>query len=121
MIDKSKLHPNLIKEIEGERYKYWKPSWKQMREAVRWSNSNDRHVGDFPSVRAGALSYLEGLYKLQLEAEFEKLVRYVRAIHALALVERHPEHVGPIEQEYYDAKEALSDETRKAIEHDPQN
>ena len=80
MIDKSKLHPNLIKEVYGERYKHWKPSWAEMRKAVRWSKANYRHVGDYSSVRAGAFSYLDGLYVVQLEEEVEGLLTAIQVM-----------------------------------------
>ena len=71
-LDKGKLHPDLIQELKGELFGGWKPGWRDMRKAVRWSKVNDMHVGDFSSVRAGALDYLKGLYRVQLEAEVEK-------------------------------------------------
>jgi len=40
-----------------------------MRAAVRWSRNNDAMVGDFPSVRAGACDYLQGLYAIHLETQ----------------------------------------------------
>ncbi len=71
-IDKTKLHPNLIKELYGEQYKYWKPSWKEMRKAIRWSKANYQMVGDFSSICAGALSYLDALYVIELETEIKR-------------------------------------------------
>lgn len=61
------LHPDLIKEVHGTLFGQWKPSWEEMRNAVRWSRNNDAMVGDFSSVRAGACDYLQGLYATHLE------------------------------------------------------
>lgn len=42
-------------------WKGWKPTWGQMRAAIKWSQGNYKHVGDYRTIRDGALSYLEGL------------------------------------------------------------
>jgi len=49
-------------------WKGWKPTWSQMRAAVRWSKANYKHIGDYRTIRDGALSYLEGLRIPLLEA-----------------------------------------------------
>lgn len=35
-----------------------KKSWERMRQAVKWSRGNYRHIGDYPTVNAGARSFL---------------------------------------------------------------
>lgn len=49
-------------------WKGWQPTWGQMRKAVAWSKMNYKHVGDYQTIRDGALSYLEGLRIPLLEA-----------------------------------------------------
>ena len=74
------MHPDLAQEIKGELFGIWKPSWKEMRDAVSWSKSNYRHIGDYPSVRSGACNYLKGLYRLHLEAQVARLREALGAI-----------------------------------------
>ncbi len=66
------------------------------------------YVCEFHSLRPETQEFI-----IALESEFEKLVRYVREY------KKHKKGTN-----WYDvekAYQALSDETRKAIEHDPQN
>ena len=63
------LHPSLIQELHGKLFGQWKPSWEEMRSAVHWSKVNDKYIGDFSSVRAGACDYLKGLYVTHLETQ----------------------------------------------------
>lgn len=79
-----------------------------------------QRVGDPNMTRAIAEDYVT-----QLEAEFDKLVRYVRAKNKLMASGRvsemwieYDETLISLQEE---AWQALSDETRKAIEDDPQN
>ncbi len=78
------LHPNLLRELNGDGFGHWKPSWTEMRDAVKWSKINDRHLGDFSSVRSGALDYLNGLYIIHLEAENKALLNYKEEVEAIA-------------------------------------
>lgn len=50
----------------------WKPTWQQMRAAIRWSKANYKHIGDYPDVRRGAESYIQDLYIEQLEIDARK-------------------------------------------------
>ena len=50
------------------KWKGWKPTWSQMREAVAWSQRNHHMVGDYRTIRHGALAFLEGLRVALLEA-----------------------------------------------------
>ena len=49
-------------------WKGWNPTWRQMREAVAWSKRNHHMVGDYRTIRQGALAFLEGLRVTLLEA-----------------------------------------------------
>ena len=37
----------------------WKPDYRDMRQAIRWSKTNYRVVGDYPTIKWGAESYLD--------------------------------------------------------------
>lgn len=58
----------------------WKPTWQQMRAAVRWSKANDKHIGDYSSVRHGAESYIQDLYIEQLVTDAHKSQRAIEML-----------------------------------------
>lgn len=37
----------------------WFPTFDDMRRAYKWSKANDKHVGDYPSIKWGAQSYID--------------------------------------------------------------
>ena len=53
------IRPTIEALREVARAAKWKPDYTDMRQAIRWSKGNYRNVGDYPTVKWGAESYLE--------------------------------------------------------------